>query len=100
MPVSGTTGEGVDVLLARVSEELRQRVSTIGIAIRERHRVALGVALDGLDAAKGQLGTQGAMSDLIAEDLRRAVRAVDSLIGRIDVEQVLGEIFSSFCIGK
>jgi tRNA modification GTPase len=37
---------------------------------------------------------------LIAEDLRSAIRAVDSLVGRVDVEQVLDEIFSSFCIGK
>jgi tRNA modification GTPase len=38
--------------------------------------------------------------DLLAEDLRLAIRALDSLIGRVDVENVLGEIFSSFCIGK
>jgi tRNA modification GTPase len=40
------------------------------------------------------------MLDLIAEDLRTSIRAVDSLVGRVDVEQVLDEIFSSFCIGK
>jgi tRNA modification GTPase len=38
--------------------------------------------------------------DLIAEDIRTAIRSIDSLVGRIDVEDVLGEIFSSFCIGK
>ena len=51
-------------------------------------------------AEHGRLSFPHAMIDLVAEDLRRAGRAVDSLIGRIDVEQVLDEIFSSFCIGK
>ena len=51
----------------------------------------VGVLTEGLEAA---------MADLIAEDLRSAIRAVDSIVGRVDVEQVLDEIFSSFCLGK
>lgn len=98
--VSGKTGAGIDDLIAAIGKELRQRVSTVGVAMRERHRVALGKALGSLDVAISQLDTPDGMSDLIAEDLRTAVRAVDSLVGRVDVEQVLGEIFSSFCIGK
>jgi tRNA modification GTPase len=38
--------------------------------------------------------------ELAAEEIRKATRSLDSLTGRIDVEAVLGEIFSSFCIGK
>ena len=38
--------------------------------------------------------------ELAAESVRTAIRALDSLTGRIDVETILGEIFSSFCIGK
>jgi len=53
-----------------------------------------------LDVAIGALDDPMGMSDLIAEDLRTAVRAVDSLVGRVDVEHVLDEIFMSFCIGK
>lgn len=100
MAVSGKTGMGVDALIAVIGAELRQRVSTVGIAMRERHRVALGRAIAGLDVAIGALDHPGGMSDLIAEDLRTAVRAVDSLVGRVDVEHVLDEIFLSFCIGK
>jgi tRNA modification GTPase len=37
---------------------------------------------------------------LAAEHLRRAVTALDALIGRVDVDDLLGEIFASFCIGK
>jgi tRNA modification GTPase len=40
------------------------------------------------------------MEDLVAEEMRSATRAIDSLLGRVDVEDILGEIFSSFCIGK
>jgi len=40
------------------------------------------------------------VEDLLADDLMQAIRALDSLIGRVDVENVLDEIFSSFCIGK
>jgi len=40
------------------------------------------------------------MYDLAAENLRNAIRTLESLVGRIDVETVLDEIFSSFCLGK
>jgi tRNA modification GTPase len=39
-------------------------------------------------------------AELAAEDLHRAIRALDSLVGRVDVEQVLDEIFARFCLGK
>ena len=39
-------------------------------------------------------------TELIAEELRTAIRALDSLVGRVDVEHLLDEIFASFCIGK
>ena len=98
--VSGKTGAGVDNLLELIGQELRQRAATIGVAMRERHRVALGQAIVGLNVAISAIENPIGMSDLIAEDLRSAVRAVDSLVGRVDVEHVLDEIFMSFCIGK
>ena len=98
--VSGKTGAGVDNLLELIGQELRRRVATIGVAMRERHRVALGQAIVGLNVAISAIENPMGMSDLIAEDLRSAVRAVDSLVGRVDVEHVLDEIFMSFCIGK
>jgi len=39
-------------------------------------------------------------NELTAADVRFSISALDSLIGRIDVEQILGEIFAGFCIGK
>ena len=38
--------------------------------------------------------------DLVAEELHTAIRALDSLVGRVDIEAVLDEIFASFCLGK
>ena len=42
----------------------------------------------------------GEVYELVAEDIRSAIRSLDSLIGRVDVEMLLDDIFSSFCIGK
>ena len=84
----------------RIAEELEGRASGAGVAIRERHRaameranIALGIALDRLDATPD-------LAEMIAEELRDAIRALDSLVGRVDVEHILDEIFASFCIGK
>lgn len=100
LSVSGQTGAGVDNLVAQISDILRERVGSVGVAMRERHRVAMLHAIGYLEAAEMGLGHDLGMTDLIAEELRSAIRAVDSLVGRVDVEQVLDEIFSSFCIGK
>ena len=98
--ISGVTGEGVDELLAVISNHLREKLSGAGIATRTRHEIALKSAALSLGTVLDQLGDDRAPVDLLAEDLRLAIRALDSLIGRVDVENVLGEIFSSFCIGK
>jgi tRNA modification GTPase len=100
LAVSGLSGTGVEALIALISGELGRRVASVGLAMRERHRVALLRAVTSLDDAGAWLDAEHGMLDLIAEDLRTAIRAVDSLVGRVDVEQVLDEIFSSFCIGK
>ena len=42
----------------------------------------------------------GGAAELVALDLRRAARALDMLVGRVDIEDLLDEIFASFCIGK
>lgn len=100
LAVSGLSGAGVDDLIALIAGELGRRVASVGLAMRERHRLALLRAVTSLDDAGAGLDAGHGMLDLIAEDLRSAIRAVDSLVGRVDVEQVLDEIFSSFCIGK
>ncbi|MFQ1700304.1 tRNA uridine-5-carboxymethylaminomethyl(34) synthesis GTPase MnmE [Loktanella agnita] len=98
--VSGKTGAGVDQLVARISSLLQERVASVGVAMKERHRVAMVQAVGYLTNVEESLDLEDGMADLLAEDLRSAIRAVDSLVGRVDVEHVLDEIFASFCIGK
>ena len=98
--ISAASGAGIDDLIERLSETLGRRVSSAGIVVRERHRLAMYSAKDSLDSAMDRLDTTPEMSEMVAEDIRAAVRAVDSLVGHVGVEDLLDEIFSSFCIGK
>ena len=98
--ISGLTGEGVDDLVDLISQVLSVRASGAGIATRARHRDAMVRGSAALDAALNLLAGDEHSADLAAEELRSAVRSLDSLVGRVDVESVLDEIFSSFCLGK
>ncbi len=100
MCVSGLTGHGVDDLLDQISTFLLSKIAGAGVATRSRHEAALNAANEALLRVESGLKDMDVPVDLLAEDLRAAIRALDALIGRIDVESVLGEIFSSFCIGK
>jgi tRNA modification GTPase len=98
--VSGLTGLGVDMLVARIATTLGTRAQGGGMAIRARHESALREGSAALDAALALLDDGEATADIAAEEVHAAVRALDSLVGRIGVEDVLGEIFTSFCLGK
>ena len=98
--ISGKTGAGVDALLTMITDHLTDKVASAGIATRTRHEEVLLKAANALEGVGAALEDGTLPVDLLAEDLRIAIRALDSLIGRVDVENVLGEIFSSFCIGK
>lgn len=98
--VSGKTGQGLSKLVAKVSDKLSSLAGRSGVATRERHRVAMVRASESLSAAKAVLALGADHYDIAAEELRTAIRALDSIVGRIDVENLLDEIFSSFCIGK
>ncbi|MCV2889836.1 tRNA uridine-5-carboxymethylaminomethyl(34) synthesis GTPase MnmE [Ruegeria aquimaris] len=98
--VSGVTGQGVDILVDRIGQVLKTRSASAGIATRERHRQAMIKADDALIRTEGILDSGPEMYDIAAEELRTAIRALESLVGRIDVENLLDEIFASFCLGK
>lgn len=98
--VSGVTGEGVDALIAQLTEFFARKVALVGIATRERHRVAIQRASRYLETAQQMLEEPAFGEDVIAEELRSGIRSLDSLVGSVGVETLLGEIFSSFCIGK
>lgn len=98
--ISGLTGLGVASMLDRIAGILEQRVAGVGVATKERHRRAITTALEHLHRARAEVDMGEDRVDIAAEELRLAVNALDSLVGRVDVESVLDEIFSRFCIGK
>jgi tRNA modification GTPase len=98
--VSGVTGHGVDSLIDRLATVFAERSSLVATATRERHRLAILRSLEYLTTARNMLRDSAYGEDVIAEELRSAIRSLDSLVGIVDVETLLGEIFASFCIGK
>ena len=98
--ISGATGAGVVTLLDHVAEVFERRVASVGASTKERHRIAISRAMTSIEVAIELLESDQGEPELIAEELRTAVHSIQSLVGRIDIEHVLGEIFSSFCIGK
>ena len=102
VPVSCRTGEGLESL----TELIYQRVtseqlswSDSAVAINARHQACLRRAREALLTACGAL-QQGASPEFIALDLRGALDAVGEVVGQVDTEDILGRIFSTFCIGK
>jgi tRNA modification GTPase len=98
--VSGLTGQGVDQLVTLLSEQLNKRSTQAGIATRARHREAMIAAQSSLSTARKILELGPEFYDIAAEDMRSAVRSLEALAGRVSVEDLLEEIFSSFCLGK
>jgi tRNA modification GTPase len=98
--VSGLTGAGVPELMAQIGDILQARVGSAGALVRERHRLAVTAAIAALAESRAEVVRRDSRVELAAEHLRRAVTALDALIGRVDVDDLLGEIFASFCIGK
>jgi tRNA modification GTPase len=98
--ISGLTGDGVDDLLAVLGDRLSAEASGASLVIRHRHREAIKAAVGALEVALIEVEGEWVRAEIVAADLRRALWSLDSLVGRVGVEDLLGEIFSSFCIGK
>ena len=98
--VSAKTGAGMELLKQQLKDAVGYRPSTEGsFMARRRHLEALSDARAALDSAVSQLTGQPA-GELLAEDLRQAHRALGQITGEFSTEDLLGRIFSSFCIGK
>lgn len=98
--VSTRTGEGVENLIGEIERRLMERASGSSAFSRERHFARLDQALSHLERARDEAGDAAARLEIVSEEIRHAVFLLDELVGRIGVEEVLGRIFSSFCIGK
>ncbi|RYD34985.1 MAG: tRNA uridine-5-carboxymethylaminomethyl(34) synthesis GTPase MnmE [Verrucomicrobiaceae bacterium] len=100
--VSSVTGEGLTDLTDRLIQ-----IITLGgaafeqteVAVNARHQAALESARTALGAALAEFQA-GASAEFVALDLRLALEALGGIVGRVDTEDLLGVIFSQFCIGK
>ena len=97
--ISGKTGAGLDQMIKHITRVLGDRVAFAQSAVRQRHRLAMKDAINYIFQAKKLLASNGE-SELIAMELNTALHAMNSIIGRVGVEDLLDEIFASFCLGK
>jgi tRNA modification GTPase len=97
--VSAKTGAGLPELIATVAQRARERVGDMSAPAitRARYREQFTQCMNSVHEYMNGAADQ---HELRAEDLRRAVQAIGRITGRVDVEDVLGEIFGRFCIGK
>jgi len=97
LPVSALTGQGIDALLDTLHKEIDARftASASPPLTRARHRAALEECAENLNRS-----LQAPQTDMRAEDVRLAMRALGRITGRVDVEDLLDIIFKDFCIGK
>jgi len=95
--VSAKTGAGLADLEKFIGDAIESRfaIGEGAVMTRARYRDALTDCLNSIDRALA-----GRDLILVVEDLRRSVRAIGMITGRVDVEDILDRIFSSFCIGK
>jgi len=98
--VSGKTGAGVADLVAQIGTKLSSKTAKAGLATRARHKDAMERCLISLSEASNHVALGPEFTDIASEELRFSLEALNALIGRVDVENVLDEVFSSFCLGK
>jgi tRNA modification GTPase len=100
LAVSALTGAGLQRLEQELERFARDRLEMGGevpALTRERHRQALAAAIEALDRIQAEPDLP---CEVVAEEVRLAQYAVGRIAGRVDVEDVLGEVFGRFCIGK
>jgi len=101
MDVSARNGQGLDSLKRKLLEIAGWQALPEGIATaRTRHMQALRRCAQHLAHAQAQLHGASPALDLLAEDLRLAHQALGEITGQLSADDLLGVIFSSFCIGK
>ena len=101
--LSAKTGAGVDVLRTELKRIAGWEQNTAGESVvlaRERHLRALSIAQDHLTVAAQHAAQSDSQLDLFAEELRLAGNAIGEITGPVSADDLLGVIFSRFCIGK
>jgi tRNA modification GTPase len=99
--ISAKTGAGLQDLRSRLLQLVGWQNAAEGLFMaRERHLRALASVGEQLERAAAQLGAGQPALDLLAEDLRQAQLCLGEITGEFSPDDLLGEIFSKFCIGK
>jgi tRNA modification GTPase len=99
--ISAKTGQGIDALRQKLLDIAGWQSAPEGVFIaRERHVQALKAVQTHLAAAADHLAAKAQSLDLLAEELRLAQNALGRITGEFSADDLLGEIFSRFCIGK
>ena len=99
--LSARTGAGLDTLRRALLERAGWQAATEGVAIaRKRHVLALQRCGTHLQQARDQAAAGDAALELFAEELRLAHEALGEITGAFTPDDLLGEIFAGFCIGK
>ncbi|HEY1101825.1 MAG TPA: tRNA uridine-5-carboxymethylaminomethyl(34) synthesis GTPase MnmE, partial [Burkholderiaceae bacterium] len=99
--LSAKTGQGLDALRQRLLALAGWQAAPEGLYIaRERHVQALRAVGGHLDTAHAHLAGRSPALDVLAEELRLAQNALNTITGEFSSDDLLGVIFSSFCIGK
>ena len=98
--VSVKDNKNIDILIKKLKEKLNNKFNSNNsiLITRERHRIKLNECLKEIDSFMKK--DQNKDIELAAEDLRMATRHLGSIVGKADVEEILGSIFKDFCIGK
>ena len=98
--VSVKDNKNIDQLIKKLKEKLSKKFifNNNILVTRERHRVKLNECLKEIN--KFLQKDQNKDIELAAEDLRMAARHLGSIVGKVDIEEILGSIFKDFCIGK
>jgi tRNA modification GTPase len=99
--ISARTGQGLDALRQALLRQAGWQAAPEGLFIaRTRHVQALRRTLEHLQAAQRHAAARDTALELLAEELRLAHRALGEITGQFSSEDLLGEIFGRFCIGK
>lgn len=101
MPISAKTGEGLDALRSTLSATQKDLLadSDTTLITNARHYEALSNARDALVRVRAGL-SDALPTDLLTQDIREALYHIGSIVGEISTDEVLGNIFRNFCIGK
>ncbi len=97
--ISGLTGFGVDHLTQSLADELEKRSGIAMTAAHARHRAAIEGGIGHLKIARDSMMKVNRI-ELAAEEIWLSINQLETLIGNVDIEHVLDEVFAGFCIGK